>query len=640
MQRRFSKLAIVSAAFVVVVGLAIVIRGDEALRQRTGFPRDWSHSHVIFSNPGSFAQAVRNGSVAHWYKIMNDPRYQMQQLRRNAPAMQRNVARLKPTPPKPAPPKAVPVAKDWNFSLQTTGAFVGVAYGRYPAKYSFNETGASCANDFIIYGLNVAGTSAQANLVGVNNIYVGASGGGGCGSITNTGGAGTAPTPEVMWAFNVGSGSILSNVVLSLDGTKVAYVVNVSPHPVLQVLTLPTTQSGKITTPTNPSTTCGAAAPSICTVTLSSSSVDSNSSPYVDYGDDVGYVGDNTGHLYRISGLFKGTPAIDSTWTTNPVSAGSSELVAPVYDGVTQTVFVASYDGYLYGFNSSGSQISGSPLQLAVSGVSSNSDGILAVPIVDSTNHVLYTFYGDNAIATLAGCPAGDCPEVAQVVFTSSPKFASTTTSALTTAGTNLAQIVTTNPNQDYITEGAFDENYFSSFPSGSSFLYTCGSHSGSDPVGVTLQQFSFNGSGILQNSAVTVDTISTSVIQSQITAVGGQICSPQTEFYNTNGTAIDYLFLSVPALGEVLSFKLPSGGGTTGSMSPANTTTGVVGGTSGIIVDGADPTSIASSLYFTSQSGTGAACTDSSDASPANNGIGSAAAAICAYKLTQNGLQ
>jgi hypothetical protein len=64
-----------------------------------------------------------------------------------------------------------------------------------------------------------------------------------------------------------------------------------------------------------------------------------------------------------------------------------------------------------------------------------------------------------------------------------------------------------------------------------------------------------------------------------------------------------------------------------------------VAEGTSGIIVDGQDPINNGSSLYFTSQTGTGASCTTSSTAFPTNNAIGSVAAADCAYKLTQSGL-
>jgi hypothetical protein len=594
--------------------------------------------------------------VAHWYKIMNDPRYQMQQLRQNAAAMQRNVAALKPTPakstpPKPAPPKSVspkssPVAKDWNFSLQTTGLYSGVATPKLPAKYSFNETGASCANDFVIYGLDTPGSSTQANLIGVNNLYVGASEGGGCGSISGNGGNGTNPTPQVEWAFNVGAANVTTGVVLNLTGTKVAYVlehgVSGSGAPVLQVLTLPSTQSGTITAPTSPSATCGAAAPSICSVTLSSSTSDSNSSLFVDYATDTGYVGDDNGTLYKITGVFAGTPALaGSPW---PVNTGAGDyLASPVYDGATGTVFVGSYNGYLYGYTSGGSAITNSPIQLAVLASSSgspnpqsNSWGLYyAPPIVDSTNHVLYEFVGSNPSNT---------PDVAQVVFydhtAAEVEFVSgsagtpgTTSTAI--AGTNLATFLTTLPGF-VIADGAFSHGYFTGGPSTTSFLYACGAYQTTSPYGITVQQFGFNASGQLQ-------TPTTVTANSTLNATTGDIpyflCSPATEFYSTNGTPTDYLFLSFPIQSELYSFSLPSGGG---SMAPTAVFTGVSDGASGIIVDGADPTTNASSLYFTSQDSTGASCTTGGaggTASPQNDGIGTVAAAICAYKLTQSGL-
>jgi hypothetical protein len=637
MHRTFSKVGIAGAAFVVVLGLTMVIRGDVALKQRTGFPQDWSHSHLIFANPGSFAQAVRNGSVAHWYRIMNDPRYQMQQLRRSAAALQRNVAALKPTPPKPAPPKSAPVAKDWNFSLQTAAADSGVAQLRYPAKYSFNETGANCTNDYVVYGLLVAGSSTQANLVGVNNLYVGAAGGGGCGSITNNGGAGTAPSPEVKWAFNVAANAIRTSVVLSLDGTKVAYVVDTNPA-TLQVLTLGSGTVGNtcgaavcsVGNPATPGNSTEAPGSALTSVTLTNGVGDNLSAPYVDYGDDIAYVGDNGGHLFKITGVFKGTPTLagGTYWAT----AGSSTLGSPVYDGATGTVFVGASNGKLYGFNAStGSAITGSGLTL-----DSGAYGIyLAPPIVDSTNHLLYEFYGDNPNGT-----AG----VAQVVFTSSPQFSSSTTSSLSTAGTNLTALATTSANTFFITDGAFSESYFSGFSTSTSFLYVCGANATgtSGTVGASLQQFAFNAgpilSGAVPSKVVILDT-STTVAN----AGNGGICSGVTEFYNTN-TNTDHLFLSNSGatsplmIGVNITNNSSNGGASPPYGIPTAMSVGLAGGSSGIVVDGADPTSNASSLYFTSHES--ATCTDTTTASPSNTGIGSNASAICAFKLTQSGLQ
>ena len=45
-----------------------------------GVPMDWSRRHVVFSNPGTEAEAVENGTVERWLKIAHDPRYAMQRL--------------------------------------------------------------------------------------------------------------------------------------------------------------------------------------------------------------------------------------------------------------------------------------------------------------------------------------------------------------------------------------------------------------------------------------------------------------------------------------------------------------------------------------------------------------------------------
>jgi hypothetical protein len=310
-------------------------------------------------------------------------------------------------------------------------------------------------------------------------------------------------------------------------------------------------------------------------------------------------------------------------------------LASPVYDGATGTVFVGSYNGKLYGFYTSGgnagTQITGSPLTLATG--DDSSDGLLeAPPIVDSTNHVLYEFLGSNAITTLAGCTsAGSCAEVAQVAFTGTPTFSSSTTSALTTAGTNLAALLTTFGGTFPIPDGAFSQSYYNGFSSSSSFLYLCGAYTSGSPT-FSLLQFNFNSSRILQTTVNAVDTRSFSSYSGN-----HPFCSPFTEFYNTNGTATDWLFFTtVGSSADIYSYTITGntlGGGIAFSHSVGSTL-----GASAIIVDGADPTSNASSVY--GGSGVGS-CIAVSTASPANNGIGTTGApAICAYKYTQNGLE
>ncbi len=49
-----------------------------------GVPNDWTHQHLVFSNPGTFQDAMKNGTYNKWARTVNDPRYQLQQMKRNA----------------------------------------------------------------------------------------------------------------------------------------------------------------------------------------------------------------------------------------------------------------------------------------------------------------------------------------------------------------------------------------------------------------------------------------------------------------------------------------------------------------------------------------------------------------------------
>jgi len=51
-----------------------------------GLPDDWTHHHLVFSNPGTEEEAILNGTHERWLKVVNDPRYIIQQLKRRAPA--------------------------------------------------------------------------------------------------------------------------------------------------------------------------------------------------------------------------------------------------------------------------------------------------------------------------------------------------------------------------------------------------------------------------------------------------------------------------------------------------------------------------------------------------------------------------
>ncbi len=53
--------------------------------QLRGVPDDWSHHHVMFSNPGTEQDAIQSGHYAEWQKSVKEPRYVLQQMKRNLP---------------------------------------------------------------------------------------------------------------------------------------------------------------------------------------------------------------------------------------------------------------------------------------------------------------------------------------------------------------------------------------------------------------------------------------------------------------------------------------------------------------------------------------------------------------------------
>ena len=102
---------------------------DDWVLQGRGLPDDWTHHHLVFSNPGTAEQAMDNGTFERWLKVINEPRYTMQQIKRIGTTRAAEVedayliGRL-PLPPRPKPTPKAPVRKDWNVSIGGTAASV------------------------------------------------------------------------------------------------------------------------------------------------------------------------------------------------------------------------------------------------------------------------------------------------------------------------------------------------------------------------------------------------------------------------------------------------------------------------------------------------------------------------------------
>ena len=90
--RRMYLTAALCAAFVGLAGLGCPMWGQDAAAisvgdvQITGLADDWSHHHMVFSNPGTAEEAKQQGTYEQWLKSVNDPRYVLQQLKKGLPA--------------------------------------------------------------------------------------------------------------------------------------------------------------------------------------------------------------------------------------------------------------------------------------------------------------------------------------------------------------------------------------------------------------------------------------------------------------------------------------------------------------------------------------------------------------------------
>lgn len=184
-------------------------------------------------------------------------------------------------------------------------------------------TDAETLNNFT-WGAVTAGTNgAQANIVGLNQLYSG----------TGTPFCGHAD-PEFIFSYASGVGPVATSPNISLTGTEISYVEN-DPNigAIFHVLTFGSgsTEYGAACAGSNNGTampTCatnpvipGSTANSTATdfmlplglvaanaATGVAGAADSFSSPFTNYPSDTTFVGDNNGYLYAISPTFNSTP--------------------------------------------------------------------------------------------------------------------------------------------------------------------------------------------------------------------------------------------------------------------------------------------------------------------------------------------
>ncbi len=627
------KFSVATLTLVIFATFCVPLSGQEAQPivagnvQITGQPEDWTHHHLVFSNPGTEDEAIRNGTHREWLKIVNDPRYILHQLQRRQPAQgpageavamrlsrfaESDVERAADEkqwvidPPKPIVPERpiVPgrrpktnttnLKSDWSQAMLTGS----VQPNAYPAKYSFAPIGTpSCPNDYVVYPTGSVGSSTSATIIAYNNLY----------KTTCTG-----TVPSVYWAYNTGAAAVTTSPILSMDGTKVAFVQTTSTTASLVVLKFKSSTTEMVGAPVTPTTSANIStctAPCMKVGTISGTISDLYSSPFYDYTNDVLYVGDDASHLYKFTGVFNGT--------TNPAptqivvnTTATIDIFSPVYDSVSGCVFVGGGLDYAYAINSGqpGTVCTSSTFSVfgrsIILGNGSN-DGLFDAPLVDSTAQTVYAFI------TASNGLAGECGSGANCI----DEFNTSTF----TGGSNVVPVADAslgNGGQGYdLFAGAFDNVYYKS-SGASGNIYAVGNTSNS-------------GTGTLYRVPIVNNLVQPAVTIGTVNQIKNAWPSPVTEYCNgacaSNGTSTtsgtDRIFFSVfdglfsgsacsgydqnAGFGCVFAFNVstPLTGGTVPTPAGALLINGPAGNgcwtTGGIIIDNAATGTGESQVYF-----------------------------------------
>jgi hypothetical protein len=479
----------------------------------------------------------------------------------------------------------------------------------------FNINGTpSCANDYVVYGLNVAGaTNGQANIVGVNNLYSGSN---------PTGLCGTAPTVD--WAYNgsTAAGSVLTSTSISLDGTKIAYVESAAGSAVFHVLTWVAGQGTSATKAVAPTVngSCTATSSCLTSVTFATAATTSLASPWVDYQTDKAFVASDDGKIYRISCVFtcalNSQPTVDWTFTLPVAGTGGAKPMpnGPVYDYPSGRLFVGDQLGELWVINAGGSTptLNAGPVMIGGGGCT--------------------TAHPPGRTGTGSDCtPSGTAYGIPDSVIMDSSGVSQKIFAFSGNDGTTGASAVVAQLNMDLTGEvsvpvgfggvnlysGAFDNEYWGTSPS-TGELFLCGTATTStEPTHYWIGFSSY-------------PTMNSSPKGSLLRyAVANLPCAPYTELYNPNlalgGAVGDHDLLMSGLVGAGTNGYIITNDISSGTVPAGLNDVNYPGGISGMVVDNVSTSNQASSMYFTTLT---------------NSTVGTCGNTHCAVKLMQLNLQ
>jgi hypothetical protein len=586
---------------------------DQSRQQHVGRVLDWSYRHVVLS--GGLPAADLD-------QAKGEPRILFRLAEQNLPRAASRPGR-KPFdrqgdgPVRPVHDRRSRLKIDWSVPLGT-GI---VAPNMFPAKYSFDINATpSCANDYVVFGLNVAGATGQANLLGLNQLYRG------------TGGLCGTGTASVNWAYNgsTAGGSVKTSPVISLDGTKIAYVESAATSAVFHILTWKAGEGTSATAAVAPTLNgvCNATSSCLKSVTFSAASTVTLASPWVDYFSDKAFVGSDNGTIYRISCVFNcalnAQPTVDWTFSLPVVGTGGAAATpnGPVYNAQTGRLIVGDQLGELWAINASAASptLFAGPVMIGGGGCTTahpsgrtgtptpggdctangGSFGIPDSVMLDGSAGKLFAFSGNDGTA-------GASAVVAQL---------NENLTGLVRVHVGRGSVGSLIANWNLHT-GAFDNTYFGATPSGG-HLFVCGT--GAADTQPTHYWIGFAAYPVM-DAAPTGSLLRL--------ATPGLPCAPYTELFNPNITlagGAGHHDLLVSGLmganpnGFIITNDISTGAIITGQAVSVS----YPGGVSGIVVDNVSTAAQASSVYFSTQG---------------TVNVGTCANTRCAVKLTQLGL-
>jgi len=563
-----------------ILGASLLMSAQDV--QRIGLPDDWTHHHLIFSNPGSFVDAAIHGRYEQWARVMSDPRYTMQQIKRGAIPASPFAPRPDPSNPR-MPPRIFAasgdnsIKQDWSVSM---GAGASGASAVYPAKYTLAPASSESCSDYVVFPTTVTGSTTVPNVIAYTDLYA------------TTCSPATVPTQYWAASFKVSStyGTVTTSPVISLDGTEVAFIESIGSHAYLVVALMPTANSSSITAVTCPSTTnvnnvSRTTSPQAWCAEFGDADDDAISSPFYDYAGNVLYVGDASGVLHKFQNVFHSyyggtTTTLPSENTTSPwpvtVSSGYV-LASPVYDSTSGLVFLGDSEGYLESVSASAGTLVKTTTRFSHGG------GIMDAPIVDSSTKEVYFFSGWDEI--VSGCTSSARCNVVWQVPTS---FTAGITGAGGANGNGAHVGAASVDDTAALLSGAFDNTYFTG--SGSTgYLYVVGDYGGDE----TLYQISMSAATF----GATVTTVATLGSAALTTTTGSNV----TEVYNGS---TDWIFFTTTVSGTLVTSPTCTGAcvysyKVTGGTPAVGSGIAATGGAGGIIIDNTSSATGASQIYY-----------------------------------------